>query len=373
LAYLNSDITIVVTVTDTNGCSNTASSPIDVVNVPNLALDGNDPFAICKGSSLTLTVQGANTYRWSNGSQNNSITVSPLSSSTYSVIGVTDPLCPDTLTTEVTVHEPLLDGTTTESVACEPQVSLSGNIPEGGSGYWQTLTGAGVILQPDQAMTLAEDLSIGDNIFQWIVSNPPCPEIDTHRIVVHLSAQLPVAAPDDTIIIVDEAVRIQVLLNDSIAHLPGYTLEWKEKDENGVWELSPSGIVTFTPSASFTGMAHAVYVLCNKDCQEYCSEATITLVYRRPKDDIGQTQVITPNEDGKNDGLIFDYLDQYPKNSIVIFNRWGQRVYEAAPYNNDLPWEGTYKGKPLPAGTYYYILNLRGSDDAVWGNVLILR
>jgi len=40
----------------------------------------------------------------------------------------------------------------------------------------------------------------------------------------------------------------------------------------------------------------------------------------------------------------------------MVFNRWGNQVYYNDIYNND--WNGTYKGMPLPFGTYYYTLKL---------------
>lgn len=64
--------------------------------------------------------------------------------------------------------------------------------------------------------------------------------------------------------------------------------------------------------------------------------------------------VITPNGDGYNDFLIFEGLDAYPANTLKVFNRWGSVVYEALGYQND--WGGTYRGKLLPAGVYYYVL-----------------
>jgi gliding motility-associated-like protein len=122
-------------------------------------------------------------------------------------------------------------------------------------------------------------------------------------------------------------------------------------------------------------MANAEYEICNKICPEICDAAAVQLFLHRPEDDLGETQVITPNGDAKNDVLIFDYLDQYPDNSIIVFNRWGQRVYESKPYPNNEKdgWKGDWHGKPLPAGTYYFILNLAGSDERVWGNILVLR
>ncbi|MBP9068907.1 MAG: gliding motility-associated C-terminal domain-containing protein [Bacteroidia bacterium] len=71
--------------------------------------------------------------------------------------------------------------------------------------------------------------------------------------------------------------------------------------------------------------------------------------------------IFTPNGDGKNDPFYIPGLDAYPKNKLQIFNRWGNMIYEAAPYKND--WDGTPnkssmgKGK-LPVGAYFYILDL---------------
>lgn len=64
----------------------------------------------------------------------------------------------------------------------------------------------------------------------------------------------------------------------------------------------------------------------------------------------------TPNGDGKNDRWIIDYIDQFPDNTVEIFNRWGERLFYSKGYQD--PWDGTYKGKALPVGTYYYIIQL---------------
>ena len=87
--------------------------------------------------------------------------------------------------------------------------------------------------------------------------------------------------------------------------------------------------------------------------------------------------VVTCNGDGLNDNLVFsdliDDADLYPNNSLVIVNRWGQKVYEAQPYSND--WCGeSQSGDELPQGTYYYILHLNITEGLIKvGNVTIVR
>lgn len=64
----------------------------------------------------------------------------------------------------------------------------------------------------------------------------------------------------------------------------------------------------------------------------------------------------SPNADGKNDLWIIDYIDQFPENTVEIYNRWGEQLFYSKGYF--VPWDGTYKGQPVPVGTYYYVIRL---------------
>jgi gliding motility-associated-like protein len=79
----------------------------------------------------------------------------------------------------------------------------------------------------------------------------------------------------------------------------------------------------------------------------------------------------TPNNDGINDTWVIKYLDSYPGAVLEIFTAQGQLVLHTT--NMDLPWDGTYNGKPLPAGTYYYVLDPKNGREKVSGFVTILR
>jgi hypothetical protein len=78
--------TIIVTITgtDLNGCINTTTSTITVNATPSISLNSA---TICAGQAASLTASGANSYTWNTGSTNNTIVVSPASSTSYSVIG----------------------------------------------------------------------------------------------------------------------------------------------------------------------------------------------------------------------------------------------------------------------------------------------
>ena len=66
--------------------------------------------------------------------------------------------------------------------------------------------------------------------------------------------------------------------------------------------------------------------------------------------DIITSNVVTPNGDGINDYLVFPNLEMFPNSKLLVYNRWGNLVYESNNYTNDWSPIG------LSEGTYYYIL-----------------
>ncbi len=81
-------------------------------------------------------------------------------------------------------------------------------------------------------------------------------------------------------------------------------------------------------------------------------------------DDVVIYNNLTPNDDGINDTFLISGIEKYPDNSVKVFNRWGNLVYEIEGYNNkDKVFKGiANKGgsfndsEILPSGTYYYVL-----------------
>jgi len=85
----------------------------------------------------------------------------------------------------------------------------------------------------------------------------------------------------------------------------------------------------------------------------------------------------SPNGDGINDLFIIRGIRYYPKNAFSIYNRWGNKVYEASPYQNT--WDGECTeglgvgGDKLPTGTYFYILDLGDKSDIIKGTIYLNR
>ena len=103
---------------------------------------------------------------------------------------------------------------------------------------------------------------------------------------------------------------------------------------------------------------------------EYCVEVTdangckfeVCTIVDGP-DDIIVPGGISPNGDNVNDAFEIVGLDAYPDNSLKIFNRWGNIVFDQEDYKNSDPWVGEgSNGNILPDGTYFVVLLIPDAD-----------
>jgi gliding motility-associated-like protein len=77
----------------------------------------------------------------------------------------------------------------------------------------------------------------------------------------------------------------------------------------------------------------------------------------------------TPNGDGINDTWQMDALGAYDNAITQVFNRYGTIVYNTKGYTK--AWDGTYNGKRLPPGTYYYKIDLKnGTIYSGWVQII---
>jgi gliding motility-associated-like protein len=86
---------------------------------------------------------------------------------------------------------------------------------------------------------------------------------------------------------------------------------------------------------------------------------------------INIANTFTPNGDGRNDYWKIDGIENYPQAVVQIFNRNGQKLFESKGYTQ--PFNGSYNGKPLPYGTYFYIINLNKNCNLLSGSLTIIR
>ncbi|MBL4755921.1 MAG: gliding motility-associated C-terminal domain-containing protein [Flavobacteriales bacterium] len=88
-------------------------------------------------------------------------------------------------------------------------------------------------------------------------------------------------------------------------------------------------------------------------------------------------EFFSPNGDGKNDYFEINGLERFPRNNIVILNRWGNKVFAMQDYDNS--WNGkstivmTTRDGHLPSGTYYYVLDLGNNENSKNGHIELRR
>ncbi len=92
----------------------------------------------------------------------------------------------------------------------------------------------------------------------------------------------------------------------------------------------------------------------------------ITVYVDKCKVDVVIPNGFSPNGDGINDYFVIQGIEYFPDNNLLIINRWGNKVYEAAPYKNN--WDGTnhygltIRDNNLPEGTYFYIFKYKNKE-----------
>ncbi len=122
----------------------------------------------------------------------------------------------------------------------------------------------------------------------------------------------------------------------------------------------PNNFASQTPGA-LGGLEAGTYFLMVVDANSCSDSASIVLIEPVP---LELPNGISPNGDGFNDGLIVRGLEDFPNNKLMVYNRWGNLLYEETNYRNATPWQGLNEsGEQLPQGTYFVIVELQGRDS----------
>nr|WP_299346562.1 gliding motility-associated C-terminal domain-containing protein [Allomuricauda sp.] len=91
------------------------------------------------------------------------------------------------------------------------------------------------------------------------------------------------------------------------------------------------------------------------------------------EDEINVFNVVTPNGDNVHDVLRIENIENFPNNTVKIFNRWGVLVYQTNSYNTSgNVFDGTSEGRvtldkdnKLPVGTYFYIIDYEDQNGSM--------
>jgi gliding motility-associated-like protein len=173
----------------------------------------------------------------------------------------------------------------------------------------------------------------------------------------------------------DTPISIDLLENDIVQGVVGNAnglenVEIISFPPNGTVEYDDFfGVVSYTPNDGFCGQDTFSYRITDTSGLTSTSLVRVTVVC----DKVLVYNGISPNGDSRNDFWHIVGIEQFPRNEVRVFNRWGNLVFEQKNYANATAWDGSWNGKELPDGTYFYTVDLGDGTPPLSGYLQIMR
>lgn len=331
-----------VVVTNEYGCKTTDSTRLLVQKNPVIDLSPQD--TICPGESLVLDVRSfGQSFKWSTGSTAGLITVA--NAGLYQVTVTDRNGCTGQGSSRLSITNfPVAQIEGSKNFIC-PGDSLTLNGKGANPLSWLDPSHSGKLLSKSQLQVFPK----GQSTYGYIVQNL-C-GTDTAFVNIGIYKVNGVASKD-TAILAGRKIKLQAT--------GGKSYQWSTPELE--LDDATSAAIEVSPKDS------TYFVVAIKDLNNCVLMDTVFVgVYSQVSELVKPINLFTPNGDGKNDALKFNDLNLFLRNRLTVFNRWGVVVFRQANYQND--WDGTYQGQLLPAGVYYYTLEL---DEVVLKSSLTL-
>lgn len=334
-----------VVVTDANGC--TVATSASIIQPDSIEIQSNVSVATCgadNGSIITLITGGTSpyTYSWDTGA--NTANLNNVAAGTYTLTVTDFNLCTAVLTETVGASSNLEAYAITEDVECYGEENGSAIlIIESGNEPYDILWSNGATT-PTVSELPAGDYSV------TVVDNFSC----------EVTVDITIDQPDSLVVTLYSTELI-----------PGYNISPHGASNGSIESYVTGGVPEYeyfwTPngetSADLYGLpynptGYTVYVTDQNRCV-----ATASIIITEP----GALEIpegVSPNNDGDNDVFVVRGIEGYPDNEIIIYNRWGNVVYQQSGYQND--WGGVNnKGEELPDGTYYVVFIAKEGQEEI--------
>jgi gliding motility-associated-like protein len=152
----------------------------------------------------------------------------------------------------------------------------------------------------------------------------------------------------------------QVTLTPSVNSIAPVTYLWTPSTY-----LNNPAISNAVVNSPLTDMTYLLKVTTDNGCSA-TDQVFVKLLKK-----VAIPNIFSPNGDGVHDTWVIQYLESYPGCTVDIYNRYGQHIYHSEGYGT--PWDGKVNGKPVPVGTYYYIVNPKNGRKQIAGYVDVIR
>lgn len=352
---------VIVTNTSTLCSQETAQTAVKVFSPPFADFTFSSPH--CKGTAIVFTnastgdSRGALNYAWSFGDGGTSTLQSPshtyASANTFNAnlsvnyTGVSG--CTGSKNTSLVVNSPVVpDIQATLPSICPGEastLSITGN--------FSTISWVGVssssatvnVSQPGDYKVNTTDANGCTSKDSITVASKPV--ISPFEIVTY---------QDRTSINLGDTIKLSATSGaDSYLWSPGKSLNDSTKS-NPV--ASPSVTTAYIVVAQKTG---------------FCSASdTIKITVTTGSATIKAPVLFSPNGDSFNDTWQIPETVNYPDWTMTIYDGRGSQVYQQKGYNSSNAWDGTYSGKGVPDGVYFFVFS-NSTDKPTTGSVLVAR
>ncbi|MFM9838665.1 MAG: gliding motility-associated C-terminal domain-containing protein [Cyclobacteriaceae bacterium] len=351
-----------ITVTDVNGCTSLASDAVVISSPPTkpsaFIVGGT---TICQGQSSTLIgPTGFASYAWSTGAITQQLTASAAGNYTVRVTdagGCVSPLSdPITIAINPAPAKPIITVAGSTTLCTGQSVSLNG--PAGFNYVWST---GATTQQISVSQTGSYSLVVRDALGctsalsdPMVVTVNPCGTSTRPPAIQQKTFTVPI---NNSI-----TVNIRDLLTDPDNDLNLTTLKIFESPSSGA-KVSIDANATLTIDYKGVSFGSAeLFTLEVCDQANNCTRQQFTIIVAG---EVIVYNAISPNGDPLNEALYLEYitdLDATKNNVVSIFNRWGDKVFEAEDYNNTtIAFKGIgTNGETLPTGTYFYQIEFKG-------------
>jgi gliding motility-associated-like protein len=347
-----------MTVRNQGGCSNSAPFTINAIPTPPIAPTVTTPVTLCQNATATALIATGSNLLWytsATGGTGSSTAQIPstaiVSSSTYYVSQSTNGC------------ESARTGLTVDIIASPPTPTIAAN------GATNFCEGGGVTLTSSTAINIQwyRDGAIlnGSTNPDYIAMQPGVYTVSvssTNNCTTSSVGTTVTIFPNPVLslnpnVLVNENDSARLLLTASQGNL--FTYLW-----------SPSIYLNdATVAQPWTKPLMDTYYTVTVTNENSCtSTANVTVTVLK---EIIVPNAFSPNGDHVNDAWEIPNLSIYPYCSVEVFARSGQLIYKSVGYSK--AWDGTYNGKPVPVGVYYYIINLKNGKQVKSGNVTLLR
>ena len=255
------------------------------------------------------------------------------------------------------------------SICYGKSVQLNATITTGTDYTWTDLNssaGAASAIIPSLPHTIHNIVSpLQTTNYVLTVTNAGCPNVLTDTVHVDVTQPIIVFAGNDTAIVADQPLQMNMTVNDPSANqytwTPGTGLN-STTISNPVASLSAwaGGSITYVVRATNTAGCYG--------------EDNVKVTIFKTAPDIFVPSAFTPNSDGHNDIMKPICVGISQLNYFRIYNRWGQLVFSTSEIGRG--WDGMIGGSQQPTSSYVYVaqgVDYTGKTVFKKGNITLIR